>query len=473
MARDALHHSGNPWQPFYKFKYKSGQYDYQEVPRKFRSILNKVTSKNFVTLVEQANSLHVNTEDKLNGVVDLIHEKAIHEPNFSSIYAKLSSRLAQLSVPSSEQPGKEVNFRKLLLAKCQLEFESKFNKMKERSKASDSAGDENNVEKVKKSRYRQLGNVIFIGELFKVNIVAESIIHHCIKRLLIERSEESLECFCGLLRTVGKYLEIAISRRSIQNNNVMDFYIYEVQKVIDSGFSSSRMRFMLEDLIELRTNDWFPLRICNFFGPISHICIEECNFQDNNCERIRKNVGLLLSNEMKEKIAHLVEQVSNFDFEEATKYVTELANAYSAFMFINLAVFQVIERNSQARHLLGRFLCLMVKNKILCLEEYCLGFSSVLKSVDEYSLDIPFLKEYIGEILAPMTEDSKLPLTFLKEILVPCIPSQTSGEITAAVLLLASKQKGKIRIAELWKASGLQWADFLHSNSEKEFIENH
>jgi translation initiation factor 4G len=58
-----------------------------------------------------------------------------------------------------------------------------------------------------KSRRRSLGNIRFIGELFKLKILVEAIMHDCIFKLLKNGDEESLECMCGLLRTIGKDLE--------------------------------------------------------------------------------------------------------------------------------------------------------------------------------------------------------------------------------------------------------------------------
>ena len=59
-----------------------------------------------------------------------------------------------------------------------------------------------------RNRKRTLGNIRFIGELFKLNMFSETIMHECVVRLLRSSSdEESLECFTGLITTTGKYLD--------------------------------------------------------------------------------------------------------------------------------------------------------------------------------------------------------------------------------------------------------------------------
>ena len=48
----------------------------------------------------------------------------------------------------------------------------------------------------------------FIGELFKVEMFPPNILSRCIRRLSSEsKSEESLECLCILLTTVGEEIE--------------------------------------------------------------------------------------------------------------------------------------------------------------------------------------------------------------------------------------------------------------------------
>ena len=57
-------------------------------------------------------------------------------------------------------------------------------------------------------RKRSLGNIRFIGELFKLKMLSETIMHECITRLLKSSSdEEALECFGKLIMTTGKDLD--------------------------------------------------------------------------------------------------------------------------------------------------------------------------------------------------------------------------------------------------------------------------
>lgn len=54
---------------------------------------------------------------------------------------------------------------------------------------------------------RSVGNIRFIGELYKLHMLTRKIMHSCIVQLLSQGDEESLECLCKLLTTVGQDLE--------------------------------------------------------------------------------------------------------------------------------------------------------------------------------------------------------------------------------------------------------------------------
>lgn len=46
-----------------------------------------------------------------------------------------------------------------------------------------------------------------IGELFKLKMLTAHIMHDCVVKLLKDEHEESLECLCKLMSTIGKDLD--------------------------------------------------------------------------------------------------------------------------------------------------------------------------------------------------------------------------------------------------------------------------
>ena len=51
-----------------------------------------------------------------------------------------------------------------------------------------------------RARRRSLGNIRFIGELYKLKMLTARIMHECVKKLLKTTDEESLECLCRYSR---------------------------------------------------------------------------------------------------------------------------------------------------------------------------------------------------------------------------------------------------------------------------------
>lgn len=237
----------------------------QELFGHFRSILNKLTPQKFQQLMKRVNELTIDTEERLKGVIDLIFEKAISEPNFSVSYANMCRCLSGLKVQTTDKPECHVNFRKLLLNRCQREFEKDKDddeiierKQKELEAASGPEEKQQLTEELQeakdKARRRSQGNIKFIGELFKLKMLTEVIMHDCIVKLLKNHDEESLECLCRLMTTIGKDIDFEKAKPRI------DQYFNQMEKIVKEKKTSSRIRFMLQDVLDLRKNNWVPRR---------------------------------------------------------------------------------------------------------------------------------------------------------------------------------------------------------------------
>jgi len=240
-----------------------------EVLRAVRSILNKLTPQKFQNLMQQVQTLAINTEERLRGVINLIFEKAIDEPNFCEAYANMCRVMSsnQIRVEKGQQQP-VLEFRKILLTRCQKEFEkagsneAKLQKLRvEYENAAEDKKEELKMaldEATNKERRRTLGNIRFIGELFKLSMLTETIMHNCILQLFRARTDEdSLESLCRLLTTIGKDLDHE------KGKSRMDQYFNQMRKIISEKKVSSRVRFMLQDVIDLRLNRWTPRAVQN------------------------------------------------------------------------------------------------------------------------------------------------------------------------------------------------------------------
>lgn len=231
-----------------------------------RGILNKLTPDKFHKLSGDLLEIDLSSRQILNGVIHLIFEKAVDEPKYSSMYAQLCKRLHS-EAPNFEEPNDECTVFRLIVNTCRDRF-IKRSTYSDLIKKNDSPLlPEDEEEKQQIFKQKMLGNVKFIGELYKLGMVSESTIHQCIIQLLEPNANnnmrnEDMECLCQLLRTCGKNLDTE------QGQVLMNQYFQGMAKKSMSAKYPPRIRFMLRDIIELRRNNWIPRKVATTEGPV-------------------------------------------------------------------------------------------------------------------------------------------------------------------------------------------------------------
>lgn len=174
---------------------------------------------------------------------------------------------------------KTSSFKRILLNACQEEFErdniyeeleQKFTKDKEEGKITPQMEAEYE-EKRLIMKLRMLGNIRFIGELYRKGMLQERIMHECIMKLMDVRpnsegllaclhpnnppDEESIESLVKLLTTMGKDLD-----KHGAQGCMPSYFRYLEAKLVKDKRLSSRITFMIKDVIELRQHRWEPRR---------------------------------------------------------------------------------------------------------------------------------------------------------------------------------------------------------------------
>ncbi|ESN92130.1 hypothetical protein HELRODRAFT_89947, partial [Helobdella robusta] len=277
--------------------------------RKVRGILNKLTPDRFDKLSLELLNVGIDSQTVLKGIIFLIIQKALNEPKYSSLYARLCQRLCE-DAPNFESPKSNVTtFTKLLLNKCQDEFEN-------RSKATEVAFERDGpltpeeMEQSLIAKSKMLGNIKFIGELGKLEMVQEGKLPGCSSNNDASTysgnnnvcpNPEDLECLCQILRTVGKRLDHDRAQAW------MDQYFERIKTLQNMPGLPPRIKFMLQDIIELRANKWQPrktvlpegaprtiqqvIRLCVCTSGIGSECME-------NQESIQEESGLFNTNKM-------------------------------------------------------------------------------------------------------------------------------------------------------------------------------
>eukprot|EP00240_Pyramimonas_obovata_P000669 CAMPEP_0118933126 /NCGR_PEP_ID=MMETSP1169-20130426/11361_1 /TAXON_ID=36882 /ORGANISM="Pyramimonas obovata, Strain CCMP722" /LENGTH=548 /DNA_ID=CAMNT_0006875853 /DNA_START=132 /DNA_END=1774 /DNA_ORIENTATION=+ len=239
--------------------------DDDKMLRTIKGILNKITPEKFEKLSDQIVAAGITTAELLRGVISLIFDKAVAEPTFCPLYARLCLKLSKTlaEFPPAEGEDKPMTFRRILLNTCQEEFEGaaaqRASIMKEIA-AEPNITEEDKEYRLKKVKLATLGNIRLIGELFKEKMIMEKILHACILDLLGKQKEippeENMEALCQLLTTVGKNLD-----NMPRSKPLIEGYFVRLQGFTKNEKAvSSRIRFMCKDVIDLRRNKWIPRR---------------------------------------------------------------------------------------------------------------------------------------------------------------------------------------------------------------------
>ncbi|KAF8601659.1 ARM repeat-containing protein [Ceratobasidium sp. AG-I] len=233
-------------------------------------------------IIEYANKSE-NEKDgaTLMQVIKLVFEKAKDEAAFSEMYARLCRKMVERVSPNVQDEtirsvdGQPIMggtlFWKYLINQCQGDFERGWSAKEAATalaagkaghdKAAKAASQANGEAALcseeyyvaDKAKRQGLGAVRFIGELFKLQMLTERIMHECVKKLLsniVNPEEEEIESLCNLLTTVGQRLDNAKAR------NHMDIYFERMQEMARGSNIIPRMQFMLQDVIELRARHW-------------------------------------------------------------------------------------------------------------------------------------------------------------------------------------------------------------------------
>lgn len=259
------------------------------------SLLNTLTLDDFDfvsdLIVMWANS-NEGEEDAstLAEITRLVFGKAVSEATSSQLYTRLCHKLmkqlnsAVLGKGTEDHPvtGGDL-FQKLLINRCQQNFERVCLRRTETAAVDASAPGENtevesngnnellpNTEAHANEQAKRLGLIRFIGELFKAQLLEERVVHECIRKLLInidDPREEEVESICALLEMVGPSLDTTNGRIR------MDIYFRRVKSLSSNDKVDSRLRSKLLEVIELRERNWDSVVASRRVDPLEQVCL--------------------------------------------------------------------------------------------------------------------------------------------------------------------------------------------------------
>ncbi|OXU21536.1 hypothetical protein TSAR_005608 [Trichomalopsis sarcophagae] len=228
--------------------------------KKIHDILNKFPAQGIRTFINQLYKLEIDSLERLQGVIDLVFEKIIDNPNYAFVCVIMCKELSNTEVASATNNCSSTNLFRFFLTRCQTEFEENFTvkedtynkKLREIDECADLVKKIelliNFEEDLRRKRLKSLGIILLIGHSFNLNMLPCQIMYECIRHLSTEVNDIKLECLCILMLIIGERLNTKI--------NTFDHFklIKQIAKQKDN--IKRETQSLVEDIIKLKNNKW-------------------------------------------------------------------------------------------------------------------------------------------------------------------------------------------------------------------------
>mmetsp|Transcript_115656 Transcript_115656/g.211808 ORF Transcript_115656/g.211808 Transcript_115656/m.211808 type:complete len:777 (-) Transcript_115656:104-2434(-) len=252
--------SSNSWAAALQARRKKAEQgealSHEEVVRKMKAILNKLTIEKFSSLSNQLISCGIRSTSLLEALTNEICEKATTQHHFVHMYADLCVALHDHFARQDQQ---KMNFKKILLSTCQASFEKHLTP----PASLKTLKGEELKEAEQFYKLQMLGNIKFVGALIVRKMLAVRVMFAIIEELLSDPTSEALESLVALLTVVGPTFD--------QPEFPQQFLLAAIFQQVEGRTKDScikyRVRCLLKDLLELRASRWQDRKPKKLEGP--------------------------------------------------------------------------------------------------------------------------------------------------------------------------------------------------------------
>jgi len=220
----------------------------EEITRRMKSILNKLTLDKFDDLFRQLTECGVSTEEHIRILMTEVFEKATTQHHFVEMYVLLCVNLAEWF----SAHVKVGNFKRVLLDQCQSSFEANMHPQEAESDSKAPLDEAEVLARQHKHKLRVLGNIKLIGQLLVKKMVASKVLIACAEELLAEPTAVTLEPLACLLSTTGHEFD----KSDWKQYDAWVRIFKQVQKLTRDKKLPQRVRFLLQDVLDLRSTGW-------------------------------------------------------------------------------------------------------------------------------------------------------------------------------------------------------------------------
>eukprot|EP00933_Yihiella_yeosuensis_P000352 TRINITY_DN10052_c0_g4_i1.p1 TRINITY_DN10052_c0_g4~~TRINITY_DN10052_c0_g4_i1.p1 ORF type:complete len:774 (-),score=204.74 TRINITY_DN10052_c0_g4_i1:696-3017(-) len=220
----------------------------EEIARRLKSILNKLTLERFHALKHQLFSCGITTSQHVRILIEEIFEKAITQHHFIDMYADLCVLIHEHFAVNPISNDAKFSFKRLLLNECQLSFERH---LVPPSGLENLDAEERSLAEVR-YKTRMLGNIKFVGAIVSRKMLSAKVMIAVIEELLSDPTPEALESLAALLKVVGPVFDT----QEWTYRPVFTDIFCRIQRIVDERSCRPRELCLLKDCIELRASGW-------------------------------------------------------------------------------------------------------------------------------------------------------------------------------------------------------------------------
>mmetsp|Transcript_208 Transcript_208/g.696 ORF Transcript_208/g.696 Transcript_208/m.696 type:complete len:821 (-) Transcript_208:118-2580(-) len=225
----------------------------EEVLRRMRSILNKLTMDKFDDLYEQLiMESGIATEQHVRMLMVEVFEKATTQHHFVGMYTNMCVRLSTWFKEHVDIG----DFKGILLDQCQASFSANMQRPPELAEeVRGKTADEQDELELKRHKWklRMVGNVKLVGQLLVQELVKSKVLIICAEELLASRTADAMELLASLLTTVGLKFDVPSWRH---HDALCKVFVQVKGLAQDPKVLGSRPRCLLQDVLDLRAQGW-------------------------------------------------------------------------------------------------------------------------------------------------------------------------------------------------------------------------
>ncbi|ETM46920.1 hypothetical protein L914_08269 [Phytophthora nicotianae] len=392
----------------------------------------------------------------------------------------------------------QTTFTRLLVNRCQGEFEKTNKHIGSQEEKKEEEVDPRRREILAmRAKAKMLGNIRFIGELYKVDLIKQSGVQGCIFYLLgLELipgedgqevqaqavrfpDEHDLEALCKMLATAGKKFD------QPKTKTIMKIIILRMVELSNDAKLPSRARFLVKDVLETRDHMWEPRRkelqqktLDEVRKEAQKLQQQGKNAQHDDVQRRRHKTRIssaqlakqssnlivakkeepeheeaqeLSPAQMSTRIKSIIQEyLSILDLDEATACVQELPVDPYHVEFTEQVINTALEGKTNEREHAVELLVGLYARGVLDANSIQTALVNVMEFLEDMKIDLPLIHQYSALIFGRLVASGCFGLSWIiSEALAHCVECKLTSLVFPEVLSVLEMESDETMVIRM------------------------